>query len=116
MLHLRKRGVSHNAPIMLIASQLRAARALVGWSRKELANRSEVSINTIQDFEIGGSDPKQGTIQKWRRALEVAGVEFIDPTDDKGAGVRLRSPKGPKTKHVEEKTEKIRGKRAKAKS
>jgi hypothetical protein len=43
-------------------------------------------------------------------------VEFIDPTDDKGAGVRLRSPKDPKTKHVEEKTEKIRGKRAKAKT
>jgi transcriptional regulator with XRE-family HTH domain len=94
MLHLRKRGVSHNPPTMLVAAQLRAARALVGWSRMELAKKSGVSINTIQDFEIGGSDPKQGTIQKWRRALEAAGVEMIDATDTSGPGVRLRSPKG----------------------
>jgi transcriptional regulator with XRE-family HTH domain len=90
MLHLRKRGASHNSPIMLIAEQLRAARALVGWSRVQLAKKSGVSINTIQDFEIGGSDPKQGTIQKWQRALEQAGVRFIDADDQDGPGVRIR--------------------------
>jgi transcriptional regulator with XRE-family HTH domain len=94
MLHLRKRGVSHNATIMLIASQLRAARALVGWSRAQLAEKSGVSINTIQDFEIGGSDPKQGTVQKWQRALEAGGVKFIDADDRDGPGVRLRGAKG----------------------
>ena len=92
MLHLRKRGTSHSPQIMLVAAQLRAARALVGWSRAELAKRSGVSINTIQDFEIGGSDPKQGTIQKWRRALAAAGVEMIDATDTSGPGVKLKLP------------------------
>jgi transcriptional regulator with XRE-family HTH domain len=78
---------------MVIPAQLRAARALIGWSREDLANKSGVGAGTIKDFEINDSDPKQGTVQKWRRALEQAGVEFIDPTDDKGPGVRLRSLK-----------------------
>jgi hypothetical protein len=45
-----------------------------------------------QGFESRGSDPKLGTVQKWRRALELGGVEFLDPVDDKGSGVRFRSP------------------------
>jgi transcriptional regulator with XRE-family HTH domain len=78
---------------MVIPAQLRAARALIGWSREDLANKSGVGAGTIKDFEINGSDPKQGTVQKWRRALEQAGVEFIDPIDDRGPGVRLRAVK-----------------------
>jgi transcriptional regulator with XRE-family HTH domain len=78
---------------MVIPAQLRAARALIGWSREDLANKSGVGAGTIKDFEINDSDPKQGTVQKWRRALEQAGVEFIDPIDDKGPGVRLRGVK-----------------------
>lgn len=79
---------------MLVAAQLRAARALLNWSRMDLAKKSGVSVNTIQDFEIGSSDPKQGTIQKWVRALAVAGVEMTEPTDTSGPGVRLRGTKG----------------------
>jgi len=75
---------------MVIPEQLRAARALIGWSREDLAKKSGVGAGTIKDFELNGSDPKQGTVQKWRRALEQAGVEFIDPADGKGPGVRLR--------------------------
>ena len=78
---------------MLTPAQLRAARALVGWSREDLAEKSGVAAETVKRFEFRGSDPKLGTVQKWRRALELAGVEFIDSTDDKGPGVRLRSPK-----------------------
>jgi len=39
-----------------------------------------------------GSDPKLSTLNKWYRALEGAGVEFIDGSveDDRGPGVRLR--------------------------
>ncbi|KAB2920017.1 MAG: helix-turn-helix transcriptional regulator [Hyphomicrobiaceae bacterium] len=75
---------------MLTAAQLRAARALVGWSRDDLAARSGISAPTVRDFEVNGSDPKLGTVQKWRRALEAVGVEFIDEDDVKGPGVRLR--------------------------
>jgi len=40
-----------------------------------------------------GSDPKLGTVQKWRRALEAAGVQIIDDDETGGPGVRLRGGK-----------------------
>jgi hypothetical protein len=57
----------------------------------------EVSRNTVKGFERDGTDPKLSTLHKWRRALEAAGIEFIDPgarSDDGGPGVRLRGTKG----------------------
>ena len=79
---------------MLTPAQLRAARSLVGWTRDDLAGRSGVFANTIKNFESGTSDPKLSTLHKWRRALEAAGVMFIDPDDQNGTGVRLRGAKG----------------------
>jgi transcriptional regulator with XRE-family HTH domain len=81
---------------MLTPEQLRAARALVGWSRNELAAKSSVSSETVKRFEFRGSDPKLSTLNKWRRALEIAGVEFIDEgsrSEDGGPGVRFRKTK-----------------------
>ena len=88
--------VSPNPLRMLTPAQLRAARAMVGWSREDLAQKSGVSAPAARDFEVNGSDPKQGTVQKWRRALETAGVKFIDADDQDGPGVRLRGSKGRK--------------------
>jgi transcriptional regulator with XRE-family HTH domain len=79
---------------MLTPAQLRAARALLGWSREDLAAKSGVGAETIKNFELRGSDPKLGTVQKWRRALEAAGVKFIDGDEQDGPGVRLRGTKG----------------------
>jgi transcriptional regulator with XRE-family HTH domain len=81
---------------MLTPEQLRAARALVGWSREKLAEEADVSAETVKRFEFRGSDPKLSTLNKWRRALEQAGVEFIDDgahSYDGGPGVRLRGAK-----------------------
>jgi transcriptional regulator with XRE-family HTH domain len=81
---------------MLTPAQLRAARALVSWTRDDLAAKSGVFANTIRNFEHGVSDPKLSTLHKWRRALEAAGVLFIDPnakSDEGGAGVRLQNLK-----------------------
>jgi predicted transcriptional regulator len=72
-------------------AQLRAARALVGWTCDDLANKSGVFANTIKNFESGTSDPKLSTLHKWRRALQAARVMFIDPDDQNGPGVPLRS-------------------------
>jgi hypothetical protein len=54
-----------------------------------LAQRSGVSTLAIKSFETRGSDPRQTTIYKWRRALEQAGVVFIDKDATGGPGVRL---------------------------
>jgi hypothetical protein len=48
--------------------------------------------NTIKNIENGISDPKRSTMLLWKRALEQAGVEFLDQTDDgRGEGVRFRT-------------------------
>jgi transcriptional regulator with XRE-family HTH domain len=92
---LRKEANQHTARVtMLTPNQLRAARALVDWTREELAAKSGVSRNTVKGFERNGSDPKLSTLHKWRRALEAAGVMFIDPDEQNGAGVRLRGARG----------------------
>ena len=77
--------------VMLTPIQLRAARILAGWSRQQLAKASKTSADTITDFEARGSNPKLLTVMAWRRALEKAGVVFIEPDDQMGPGVRLRA-------------------------
>jgi transcriptional regulator with XRE-family HTH domain len=87
---------AHNPMPMLTPAQLRAARAIVGWSREELAEKSGMSAQAIREFELGSSDPKMGTVQRWKRALEAAGVAFIDETELDGPGVRLKKQTGKK--------------------
>ena len=58
--------------------QSRAARGLLDWSQAELAARSNLSESTIRDFEKGRRVPSINNLAAIRRALEAAGVEFID--------------------------------------
>ncbi len=71
--------------------QIKAARALLGWSQETLAAAATVSVPTIKRLEaedgmLGG---RNETAAKIRLALEAAGVEFIDENGG-GPGVRLR--------------------------
>ena len=75
---------------MITPAQLRAARALVGWSRETLAERAGVSAQTVTGFELLGADSRISTLNKIRRALETAGIRFIDEDEEEGPGVRLR--------------------------
>lgn len=73
--------------------QVKAARALLGWSQEELARAADVSLPTIkrleaQEGELGG---RSETGDKIRQSMQRAGVEFIDENGG-GAGVRLRKP------------------------
>jgi transcriptional regulator with XRE-family HTH domain len=79
--------------------QARAARALLGWSRAELAKKSEVSAATLADFEAGKRQPYDRTLVDVRAALEAGGVVFIPalgngPANAEGPGVRLRKNVG----------------------
>ena len=75
----------------LTSGQLRAARALLRWSAEDLSRRSSVSLRTIRRAELAEQDPTMTTANKLavRRALEDAGIEFIDENGG-GPGVRLR--------------------------
>ncbi|MBO9434516.1 helix-turn-helix transcriptional regulator [Ruegeria sp. R13_0] len=71
--------------------QLKAARALIGWSQEDLAVASGVSLPTIarleaQDTEVLGG--RAVTIQAIRSALQAANIDFIGSTGG-GRGVRL---------------------------
>ncbi len=72
-------------------SQCKAARALLGWSRKQLAQSALIAERTLVDFERGARNPLDRTLLDIRRALEDAGIIFIDE-DQLGPGVRLREP------------------------
>jgi transcriptional regulator with XRE-family HTH domain len=71
--------------------QVKAARALLGWSQADLAGHSGISEPTVARLEsmdgvLGG---REGTAKKIRHAIEAAGVEFIDENGG-GPGVRVR--------------------------
>jgi len=75
-------------------NQVKAARALLGWSQETLAAKSGVSWPTIKRLEaadgnLGGRASTVGAIQA---TLEAAGVVFLAAGDvvDGGPGVRLR--------------------------
>ncbi len=73
-------------------AQCRAARGLLDWSRSALAETAHVDTDSVGDFEEGVSTPRTATILALKRALEAAGVIFVDE-DAQGSGVRLRKTK-----------------------
>ena len=75
--------------------QLRAARALLGWSQMQLGLRSDTSKYVVKRFEatgqvasVHGRPDLTDPLATVRTTLEAAGVEF---TNGDGVGVRLRS-------------------------
>lgn len=71
--------------------QLAAARALIGMQQSDLAAAARVSVPTLRRMEAsaGAAVGMTNNVEAVRRALEAAGVEFIDENGG-GAGVRLR--------------------------
>lgn len=79
-------------PTMITARQIRAARALLGWSQQQLADKAIVSFNAVTRLERSEVDLRLSTITAVQKALTDAGVEFVS-AGDKGEGVRLAKPK-----------------------
>ena len=73
----------------ITASQVRAGRALLGWSQDQLVDASGVPKRTLARFELGEGVPQRRTLASVRTALETAGVVFIAENGG-GPGVRLR--------------------------
>ena len=76
---------------MRYSSQIRAARALLGWSQDKLARASGIGLATLQRLEQNEGVVKGNfsTILKIQKVLEQAGVHFTD--DEAGEiGVHLQ--------------------------
>jgi len=76
--------------IILSAPQVRAARSLLGWSRRELAIVSGVSSGTIKAIEHGLTDPRLSTLRRLARTFEAHDVEFL--FEGSWTGVVISSP------------------------
>lgn len=80
--------------IRLTARLCRAARALVGFDQKDLAEASGVSKSTIGAFEIKGESARLATMNNRAlvQAFEQAGLQFVEENGG-GHGVRLQHPR-----------------------
>ncbi|MBF0246821.1 MAG: helix-turn-helix transcriptional regulator [Alphaproteobacteria bacterium] len=78
---------------MISARQLKAARLLADLDQRQLAERSGVSLPTIQRMEkLGLERSSAGNVEKVRMALEGAGIVFIESgaaSPGGGEGVRM---------------------------
>jgi transcriptional regulator with XRE-family HTH domain len=79
---------------MITSAQIRGARGLLNWSRKDLAKHSGISFASMMRLESFEGVPASNfkTLEAIKNAFEEAGIEFIG-TPEVGAGVRWRVQK-----------------------
>ncbi len=74
----------------MTGNQLKAARALIGWSQAQVAEAANLSIPTVKRAEGQAAlSASTDAIAAIRAALEAAGVVFL-PENGNGPGVALR--------------------------
>lgn len=61
---------------IITPAQCRAARALLNWSQPELAERCDIHVQTISNFEKESGSPSKSTLEKITTVLTLAGIEF----------------------------------------
>lgn len=84
---------------MITAGQLKAARALLGFDQRRLAQVAGLSLATVQRMEASGGVVRGNvdSLVKLVRALEAAGIELLGEnaaSHGTGRGVRLRGEVG----------------------
>jgi len=75
--------------LTISGKQIRAARALLGWSQYKLAEEAGLSVTPIARFEREEVDTKRGTLYTLVATLENAGIEFKHEKDG-SFGVMLK--------------------------
>ena len=76
---------------LITSAQIRAARGLLDWSRRELSENSGVGFSSLLRLESAEGVPNSHvkTLEALQSFFEKAGVEFVGSPND-GPGVRLR--------------------------
>ena len=77
---------------MVSSFQIKAARAMLGWSAIELANRSGVGSASIKRYEVQPGIPIANTknLMLIRNTFEEAGIEFTgDPLVNPGVTLHV---------------------------
>lgn len=58
-------------------TQIRAARGMLGWTRRELAKRTNLSPETIKNTEHGTYTPKEETLKAFVDVFAQSGLQFV---------------------------------------
>ena len=79
---------------MITSDQIRAARALLRWSGKDLAEKTGLGFSTLMRLEVleGVPTAQAKTLETIQKAFEKAGIEFLGNPEE-GAGVRWKIKK-----------------------
>ena len=73
---------------MITSRQVRAARALLGWTQETLADKALVALTALKRFESeSGLQVREDTCDRIRAALEASGIIFL--VSERGEGVML---------------------------
>ena len=70
---------------MITVPQIKAARALLSWTQRDLAKLSGISFASIAQIESGAGNPRTGTMRILQQTFEKYNLEFSDDP-----GLRLR--------------------------
>jgi transcriptional regulator with XRE-family HTH domain len=80
----------HRTEILVITpTQVRMARAALGWGVRDLGKRAGIAPNTVSRFENGFGAMVE-TLVRIQETLEAAGIVFISADQQGGPGIRLR--------------------------
>ena len=78
---------------MISSKQIKAARALLGWRGKDLAERSGVGVTTLRRYELqeGVPNANASVIKAIKGCLEEAGIVFSgDPVKSPGVSLNQK--------------------------
>jgi ribosome-binding protein aMBF1 (putative translation factor) len=75
---------------MVTIAQIKAARALLGWSQVNLAEAAGLSLGVVKHIERGALDPQASQLQAVEDAFNRAGVTLNEPGDHRGEGRGVR--------------------------
>jgi transcriptional regulator with XRE-family HTH domain len=78
---------------MISSRQIKAARMLLGWKGKDLADKSGVGITTLRRYETQDGIPNANkfVIKAIKSCLEEAGIVFPgDPVNDPGVSLNQK--------------------------
>ena len=70
-------------------SALRAARAALNWTQKELADASGIAQPSIARIETGSAKPRTSTLFKLKDVFEKAGTRIIDNDPTGGYTIKI---------------------------
>ena len=70
--------------------QSRAARGWMGITQLDLAERANVSLSTVRDFEKGRRSPIANNLVAIERVFREAGIEFLFDNEGTAVGIAVR--------------------------